>query len=147
MYYDKETRFMVNQSVNKFYNQFLFNIDALSQKEVFLLDIVEAFFNNLIPNLWEVLVSDVFYIPTRTPAETNNQGNQRLILVRKSEVGDDKNIRTIKASFQPVRDIWHPRKLIVIHRWGVIFNKNVRIGRKHQLQVWCIRKKHHHPHK
>ena len=51
MYYDKETRFMVNQSVNKVYNQFLFNIDALSQKEVFLLDIVEAFFNKLIPNL------------------------------------------------------------------------------------------------
>ena len=31
MYYDRETRVMVNQSVNEFYTWFLFKIDALPQ--------------------------------------------------------------------------------------------------------------------
>ena len=38
---------MVNQSVNEFYTQFLFEIDALPQDAVFLLDISATFFNNL----------------------------------------------------------------------------------------------------
>ena len=49
MYYDRETRVMVNQSVNEFYTQFLFKIDAIPQDYMFLLDIA-TFFNKLCPD-------------------------------------------------------------------------------------------------
>ena len=49
MYYNKETLVVVNQSVNEFYTQIIFKIDAFPQDLVFLLDIAAIFFNNLIP--------------------------------------------------------------------------------------------------
>ena len=48
MYHNKETWFMVNQSVNDFYTRFLFNIDSLPHDELFPLDMSETFFNKLI---------------------------------------------------------------------------------------------------
>ena len=57
MYYDKETQIMVNQSVNEFYTQFLFKIDALPQDVVLLVDIVATFFKNWSPDMRELLIS------------------------------------------------------------------------------------------
>ena len=42
---------MINQSVNEFYAQFLFKIDALPQDAVFSLEISVTFLNNLIPDV------------------------------------------------------------------------------------------------
>ena len=57
MYYDKETQIMVNQSVNEFYTQFLFKIDAQPQDVVLLVDIVTTFFKNWSPDMREILIS------------------------------------------------------------------------------------------
>ena len=57
MYYDKETRVMVNQSVNEFYTLFLFKIDALPHDAVLTLGIAADFFNKLIPDIREFLIS------------------------------------------------------------------------------------------
>ena len=43
---------MVNQSLNYFYTQFLFKIDALPRDELFTLDISATFSNNLSPGVW-----------------------------------------------------------------------------------------------
>ena len=51
MYYDKQTQVMVNQSVNEFYTQFLFEIDALPQEVEFPLDIAATLFKNLSPDV------------------------------------------------------------------------------------------------
>ena len=56
MYYDRETRVMVNQSVNEFYTLLLFKIDALPQYIAFPLDIAEIFFINLSPDVREFLI-------------------------------------------------------------------------------------------
>ena len=48
---------MINQSVNEFYIQFLFKIDALLQKVGFPLDIPTKFFNNFSPDVRELLIS------------------------------------------------------------------------------------------
>ena len=58
MYYDKETWVMVNQSVNNFYSQFLFKIDALTQDVSFPLDIAETLFKNLSNGVREFLISE-----------------------------------------------------------------------------------------
>ena len=47
IYYDRETLIMVNQSVNDFYTQSLFKIDALPQDVSFSLDIAATLSNNL----------------------------------------------------------------------------------------------------
>ena len=47
MYHDRETRIMENHSVNEFYTQFLFKIDAPPQDVALALDIAETLFNNL----------------------------------------------------------------------------------------------------
>ena len=57
VYYDRETRVMVNHSVNEFYTRFLFKIDAPPQDVAFPLDIDATFFNNLSPNGIELLIS------------------------------------------------------------------------------------------
>ena len=77
---------MVNQSVNKFYTQFIFKIDALLQDVAFPLDVSETIFKNLIPDVRYFLISEGVQVPPRPPTETNHQGNQRLILVRNVEV-------------------------------------------------------------
>ena len=48
---------MVNQSVNEFYNLFLFKIDALPQDVTFPLEIAATLFNKLIPDVREFLIS------------------------------------------------------------------------------------------
>ena len=57
VYYDKETRVMVNQSVNEFYTRFLFKIDAIPQEVALPLGISATFFNNLSPKVREFLIS------------------------------------------------------------------------------------------
>ena len=47
MYYDRETSVMVNQSVKKFYTQFLFKIDTISQDAALPLEISATLFNKL----------------------------------------------------------------------------------------------------
>ena len=47
---------MVNQSVNEFYNRFVFKIDALPQDIVLQLDIAAIFFNNLSTRVREFLI-------------------------------------------------------------------------------------------
>ena len=56
MYYDIETRVMVNKSVNEFYTRFLFKIDAPPKDVAFLLDVAATFFNNLSPEIIEFLI-------------------------------------------------------------------------------------------
>ena len=81
IYYDKDTWVLVNYSVDGFYMWFLFKIDALPQDVVFLLEIVAIFFNNLSPDVWEFLIPKGFQISQILPIDTNNQENQRTILV------------------------------------------------------------------
>ena len=100
MYYDRDTRGMVNQSVNEFYTRFLFNIDALPQDVAFPLDINATLFNNVSTNVIELLISEGVQVPPRLPAENHHQGNQRLLLVRNSAVEAEKNSTTIKAAVQ-----------------------------------------------
>ena len=82
IYYDKETKVMVNQSVNEFYTRVLFKSDSLSQDIVFLLDISAKLFNNLRPDAREFFISEGVQVTLRLPTETNQKGNQRLLLVR-----------------------------------------------------------------
>ena len=56
MYYGKYNKVMTNQSVNDFYTSFLFKIDALPQDAAFPLDTAVTFFNNLIPDVRELLI-------------------------------------------------------------------------------------------
>ena len=63
MHYDKENQVMINQSVNNFYTRFIFKIDALPQEVVFPLDIAVKFFNKLIPDVRELLVSEGVHVP------------------------------------------------------------------------------------
>ena len=86
MYYDKETLVMFNQSENEFYTWFIFKVDALSQNVLFSLDISAIVFNNLIPDVRELLISEMFQVPPRPLTETNHQGNQRHVLVRNAAV-------------------------------------------------------------
>ena len=65
MYYDKENQVMINQSVNEFYTQFLFKIDALPQEVGFPLDIAAKFFKNLSPNVREFIISEGVQVPQR----------------------------------------------------------------------------------
>ena len=82
MYYDKENQVLINQSINDFYTQFLLKIDALPQEVGFPLYIIKKFFNNLIPDVREFLISEVVQVTQRIPTETNHQGKQRLLLGR-----------------------------------------------------------------
>ena len=58
MYYDRETRVMVNQSVNEFHTRLFFKIDALPQDVAFLLYIAVTLFKNLSPEVRELLISE-----------------------------------------------------------------------------------------
>ena len=75
MYDYRETRVVVNQSVNDFYCRLLFKIDALPQDVEFPLDIDTTLFNKLSPNAREFLISEGVQVPPRPPTETNHQGN------------------------------------------------------------------------
>ena len=75
MYYDKQTWFMVNQSINEFYTRLLFKIDALPQDVLFLLDNAATFFTNLIPGVKYFLISEGVQVSTRPPNENNHHIN------------------------------------------------------------------------
>ena len=77
---------MVNQSVNEFYTQLLFKIDAIPKDVAFILDIDVTFFNNLSSAVIESLISEGVQAPPSPPPENNHQGNQRLLLVRNAVV-------------------------------------------------------------
>ena len=77
---------MVNNSVNEFYTWFLFKIDTLPQEILLLLDISVNFFNKLIPDVWEFLISEGFQVLQRLYTETNLRINQMLILIINAEV-------------------------------------------------------------
>ena len=114
MYYDRETRVMVNQSVNEIYARFLFKIDALPQDVAFPLDIAAKFFNNFSPDVREFLISERFQVPPRPPNENYHQGNQRLLLVRSAAVEAENKIRTIKAAVRPESGSRHPKTFMVM---------------------------------
>ena len=111
MYYDRDTRVMFNQSVNKFYTRLPFKIDSLPQDVALLLGIAENFFNNLSPNVKEFLISEGVQVPPRPKSGNNHQGNQRLPLVRNAAVEAEKKTRIIKAAVQPASGSRHPKKL------------------------------------
>ena len=104
MYRNKDTWATVNQLVNEFYTWFLFNIDALPKYDIFLLEISATLFNNLSPDGGGFLVSEVIQVPIRIPLDTNNQWNQRLLMVINVAVEDEKSTRTIKAVVQTMFD-------------------------------------------
>ena len=81
MYYDKENKVIINQSVNEFYTRFLFKIDALLQGVGLLLKISATFSNNLIPDVREFLISEGLHVTQRLTTENNRQGKQMLLLV------------------------------------------------------------------
>ena len=68
---------------------------------VFPLDINTTFFNNLSLNLREFLISEDVQVPPRPPTETNQQENQRLLLVKNAAMESEKKIIMIKAALQP----------------------------------------------
>ena len=71
MYHDRETRVMVNQSVNVFYTPFLCKVDALRQGVAFPLEVAATFFDKLIPGVRVLLVSEGLQVPPISPTETN----------------------------------------------------------------------------
>ena len=72
---------MVNQSVNEFYNLFLFKIDALPQYVAFSLDINGIFFNNFSPDIRDLLISEGVKVPPRPSNKTKHLGYERILLV------------------------------------------------------------------
>ena len=58
MHYENEIQVMVNQLVNEFYTWFLFNIDSLTQGDIFLLETAAIFFENWSPKVCEFLISE-----------------------------------------------------------------------------------------
>ena len=111
-YDDKETRVMVNQSVNEFFTRLLFKIDELPQDVGLPLNIATIWFNKLIPGVRKLFIPEGVKFPQRLPAETNHQGNQRLLLIRNAAVKAEQNIITIEDMVQPVSGIRHPRKFM-----------------------------------
>ena len=116
IYDEKQKQVMVNQLVNDFPTWFLFKIDALPQDVELTLEIVATFFKKLIPDVREFLISEGVQVPQIIPTETNNQGNQRLSLVRNTAVEAEKNTRTIKSAVQPAGGSLHHRTFMGIHR-------------------------------
>ena len=98
MYHNKENRDINNQLENYFYTRLLLNIDELPQDELFSLDDEKILFNNLSPDIWELLVAEVVHVPTRLPYETNNNRNQILLLVSNMSVETEKNIIMTQTS-------------------------------------------------
>ena len=103
MYYDRETRVMVNRSVNEFYTRFLSKIDALPQDVAFPFEIAATFFKKNIFYVREFLISEGAQVPPRPPTKNGHQGNQKLLLVRNAAVEAEKKMRTIKAAVQPAK--------------------------------------------
>ena len=66
---------MVNLLLKEFYNRLLLKIDALTQEIVLPLGIYETFFNNLIPNIRKLFISEGVKPPQILLMETNHKGN------------------------------------------------------------------------
>ena len=64
------------------------------------MDIANEFFNSLISDVRDFLISEVVQVTQRLPTETNHQGNPRLLLVRNASVEAENKITTIKAAVQ-----------------------------------------------
>ena len=112
MYYDIETCIMVNQSVNEFYNRFLFKIYALPQDYEFPLETYATFFDNVSHNVRKLFISEGVQVTPIPPTENNHQGNQRLLLVRNVAVETERKTRTIQVAVQTARESRHPRKFM-----------------------------------
>ena len=80
------------------------------------MDITAPLSDNLIPDVREFLISEGVQAFQIIPTETNNQGNQRLSLVRNTAVESEKNTRTIKSAVQPAGGSLHHRTFMGIHR-------------------------------
>ena len=89
-YYNKDSWIMVNHSVNEFYTQFLFTIDALPQDVGFPLDITATFFNNLSTDEREFLISEGVQVTPSPTTETSTQGNHRILWVRNTAMEAEK---------------------------------------------------------
>ena len=103
---------MINKSVNEFYTQFLFKIDAFPKDVAFPLEITAAFFNNLSPDVRKFFISEGVQVPPRPSTEINHQVNQRLLLVINAEMEAEKRTRKIKATVQPEIRIRHTKKFM-----------------------------------
>ena len=82
--------------------------------KVLPLDIAADLFNNLSPNIIELLIPEWLHLTPRPPTETNHQGNQRLLLVINSSVGSERKIRTTEAAVQPESRGRHTRTFMVM---------------------------------
>ena len=89
-------------------------MDSLPQYIAFPLNVDATFFNNLIPDVRELLISEGLQVPLRPPTENNLWGNQRLLLVRNATVESEKKTKTIKATVQPASGICHPKTFMGI---------------------------------
>ena len=105
---------MVNQSVNKFYTHFLFKINSLPQDFILPLEITTNLFNNLSPDVRNILISEGVQVTPRLPTENNNQVNKRLLLVRNEAVEAKNKTRTIKAAVQTASRRRHTMKFTVM---------------------------------
>ena len=103
---------MANQSVNNLYTRFFFKIDSLPQDVAFPLEFSSTFFNNLSPNVTELLILEGVQVPPRPSTEKNHQVNQRLLLFRNSSAEAENNIITIKAAVKPEIRSRHPRTFV-----------------------------------
>ena len=92
---------MVNQSVNKFYTRLLFKIESPPQDVVLILDIDATFFNNLSPSIRELFISEGVQVHLMLPTDSNQQVNQRLLLVRNEALDAKNNNTTIGEALQP----------------------------------------------
>ena len=63
---------MFNKLVNEFYTWFLFKVGALLQDVLFPLEISATFFNDLSPDVRELLISEGLQVPQRLSIENNH---------------------------------------------------------------------------
>lgn len=83
------------------------------------MDIAENLSDNLSNGVEESLLSEVFNVPIIILSKTNHHLNQIILIVSNAEVEADKNIKTIKSSFQPAYGIRHPRTFMTILGGGL----------------------------
>ena len=69
------------------------------------MDIESKFFKKVSPKFWEFLVSEEVNTPSMPPPETNNQVNQRLMLLINVTGEAEKKTITIKKDLQPMNGI------------------------------------------
>ena len=69
------------------------------------MDIESKFFKKVSPKFWEFLVSEEVNTPSMPLPETNNQVNQRLMLLTNVTGEAEKKTITIKKDLQPMNGI------------------------------------------